>query len=179
MISSKITEDNVTLNLLVYFIGFSAIYNVWQGYKDFLFYVLDPETAIIYSIIMVLYYVGLITFYIYSIILLVKEKNNAILSTKLLLILLIIISVLQVLWIYYVKEGYEYILWTIIWIVFYFVFLIYAYTSKEIIKKFPKKKTRNKSVAILLFVFTLLLSIFLWVTMFGIQFLINRGLIPI
>lgn len=179
MVESKPEEDNVILTLLIYFIGFSGIYNLYQGYQDFITYVLDPETFILFSIIIILYYIGLITFHIYSIVLLSKEKINAIFSTKLLFILLILVNLFQLLWINFINEGYEFVSWIIIWILFYIAFLIYMYKSKEVTEKFLKKKIPKKLISILLFISTLLLSLFLWITMFAIQHLVNKGIIPL
>lgn len=175
---TKSVEDNTIINLLIYFIGFSAIHSAWQGYQDFLSYVFNPETYIPFSIVIIIYYVGLITFHIYAIVLLVKEKSNSIFSTKLLFILLVIINLIQLLWIYYIKEGYEFIFWIVVWIIFYFIFIIYLYKSKEITYKFPKEKITKKSIAITLFILILILSLFLWMTLFGVQYLVNKGIIP-
>lgn len=177
MTKSKAVEDNIIFNLLIYFVGFSAIHSAWQGYQDFLSYVFNPETYILFSIVIIIYYIVLITFHIYTIVLLVKEKNNSIFSTKLLFIFLIIINLIQLLWIYYTKEGYEFIFWIVVWTIFYFVFIIYLYKSKEIIEKFPKNKSTKKSIAIILFILTLILSLFLWLTLFGVQHLVNKGII--
>ena len=176
MKKQKYEENDAIFEILIYFIVFSGIYALWQGYQDFLNYVTNPETYLPFSIILVSYYLLLTVFHIYSITLLAKRKNNSIFSTKLLFFLLIMINIIQLLWIYYIKEGYEFIFWIVIWMLFYTIFVIYLYKSKEIIKKFPKGIVK-KSIAVILFVVILILSSILWITLFGVQHLINKGII--
>lgn len=172
-------DENIFLTLLVYYLGFSALYSVGQGYYDFKNYVLNPETYILVSFIIISYYVMLILFYVYSIYLLAKEKPNAVFSTKLLLILLVLVDIVQLLWINYIKLGYEYIYQIVGFTSFNIIFYIYLSKSDQINKKFPKSEIKNKLIPILFFILTILLSSFIWLIMFAVQYATNMGVIPL